>query len=209
MKRTFLGAAMLTALLGIHSATLRAADPSAKPAPAAAPEAVKAEAAKPAAPAEKPAPKKASKGKIVDIRGKVTAVNAIGMTITIEQKKKTQAYRMTSSTRLYVNDKPVMLKEITSGAKAAGTGKVFADGTADLLDLYVTVTVAKETAPEGEKKAEPAKKGEGKKAAAKKEEAKPAKAPAKKAAPVPAAANTNAAPALPAPITSIPPLPAQ
>lgn len=204
MKHIMLVAATLTALLGIHSATLRAADPAAKPAPAPAKAEVKAEPAKPAAPAEKPAPKKAQKGKTVDIRGKVTAVDPIAMTITIEQKKKTQVYRMTSSTRLYVNDKPVMLKEITAGTKAAGTGKVFANGTADLLDLYVTVTVAKETAPEGEKKAEPAKKAEGKKV-----EAKPAKAPAKKAAPAPAAASTNAAPALPAPIGSVPPLPAK
>ncbi len=207
MKHIMLVAATLTALLGIHSATLRAADPVAKPAPAPAKAEVKAEPAKPAAAAEKTAPAKPAKGKTVDIRGKVTAVDPIGMTITIEQKKKTQVYHMTSSTRLYVNDKPVMLKEITAGAKAAGTGKMLADGKADLLDLYVTA--AKETAPEGEKKVEPAKKAEGKKAAAKKEEAKPAKAPAKKAAPAPAAASTNAAPALPAPIGSVPPLPAK
>jgi hypothetical protein len=120
----------------------------------------------------KPAVKKTA-GKPVSISGKVTAVDPIAKTITLEKGKKQTVYQVTSETRFYAGNKPAMMSGVTTGETVEGRASALGDGKYDLKALYM--------------KAKP-------------KEAAPAKAVEKKAdvkAPAPPA-TTNAAPAAPA-----------
>jgi hypothetical protein len=120
----------------------------------------------------KPAVKKTVE-KTVSISGKVTAVDLILKTVTLEKGKKQTVYQVTSETRFHAGDKPETMRGITTGETVEGRASALGDGKYDLKALYM--------------KAKP-------------KEAAPAKAVEKKAdvkAPAPSA-TTNAGPVAPA-----------
>jgi hypothetical protein len=133
----------------------------------------------------KPAVKKTA-GKSVSISGKVTAVDLILKTVTLEKGKKQTVYQVTSETRFYAGETPAIMSEVTIGETVEGRASALGDAKYDLKALYLKAK------PKDSKEAAPAKA----KAVDKKSDVK-APSPSKSTNSVPAAPTKPANPSTP------------
>ena len=116
MKKLLIAVA-LTAALVASSSLARAADPAAKPAGAAKTE----KAGKP--------------GKQMPFKGKVSAVDKVAKSVTLEGKEKARQFLVTSESRINKDGKPALFDDIHVGDSVGGLARANASGEWEIVTL--------------------------------------------------------------------------